>query len=173
MDEAIGAFEAAALLGVHFTKPMRMWERGEISARELAGDDSRRFVVYSRRDCDQNYADYESAERTGRPRTRVADRPLAQRRLAAKGVPKIAFGDAIGAKEAAEILGVWYSLIPRLAREKKIVGRILWSERAGGPKLWIFSRESVERRAAESRKLEGAGQKVGRPRTALQKKKRK
>lgn len=165
MDEAIGAFEAAALLGVHFTKPMRMWEKGEISARELMGDDARRFLVYSRKECDENFEEYQSGTRSGRPRTREVDRPLAQRRLSAKGRPSIAFGDAIGAREAAEILGVWHTLVPRLAREGKIVGRVLWSDRTRTSKLWIFSRASVEQRAAEIRRLEEAGTKVGRPRS--------
>lgn len=158
-------------MGVHWTRPMRMWDRGEISARELTGDDDRRFLVYSRRECDDNYEAYEGTPRKSRPRTREADRPLAQRRLAAKGRPKIAFGDAIGAREAAKILGVWHSLIPRLAREGKIVGRILWSDRTSASRLWIFSRASVEQRAAESRKLEEAGEKVGRPRVAAKRKK--
>lgn len=165
MDEAIGTFEAAGLLGVHFTKPARMHAKGELSAREIVGDDSRRFVVYSRQECDENFAAYDSATRIGRPRTRVDDRPMVQKKLDAKKATKIAFGDAIGVAEAAEILGVWHTLVPRLAREGKLVGRLLWSERSGAPRVWILSRSSVEQRAAETRRLEESGKKVGRPRT--------
>lgn len=165
MDEAIGTFEAAGLLGVHFTKPARMHAKGELSARELVGDDSRRFVVYSRQECDENFRQYDGAERTGRPRTRIDARGPTQRRLDAKKKPKIAFGDAIGVKEAAELLGVWHTLVPRLVRDGKIVGRLLWSERSGAPRIWILSRSSVEQRAAELNRLEESGKKVGRPRT--------
>lgn len=165
MDEAIGTFEAAGLLGVHFTKPAKMHAKGELSARELVGSDSRRFVVYSRQECEENFAEYDGAERVGRPRTRVDERPATVRRLDAKKVPKIAYGDAIGVNEAADILGVWHTLVPRLVHEGKLVGRILWSERSGSPRVWIISRSSVERRAAETRRLEEAGKKVGRPRS--------
>ena len=163
-DEAVGTFEAAALLGGHFTKPARMLQKGEISARHIVGDDARKFMIYSRRECDENFAAYESSRKSGRPRTRVDDRPLAQKKLDAKGAVKIEYGDAIGASEAAKILGVWKTMVPRLAKSGKIVGRLLWSERSGDPRLWIFSRVSVEQRAAAVRRAEDAGEKRGRPR---------
>lgn len=165
MDEAIGSFEAAAILGLHFTKPARMAAQGLLTTRDLVGNNARRFVVYSSQECEDNFSAYESAERTGRPRTRLSDRALVKRKLAPKSRPRIAFGDAIGVSQAAEILGVWVSLVPRLVREGKIVGRLLWSERSGSPRVWILSRASVEQRAADVRRAEGAGTKTGRPRS--------
>lgn len=170
-DEAIGAFEAAAVLGVHFTRPRRLAADGTLSSRQIGGVDGREFSVYSLRECDENYRDYEKNRRdsggAGRPRTGASARPEALRRLAAKDRPRIAFGDAIGAAEAAKILGIYWTLVPRVAKEGKIVGRILWSERADRSRLWIFSRQSCEAWASEVKRQEDAGVKKGRPRSRI------
>lgn len=169
-DEAIGAYEAAGLLGVHFTRPARLAYDGVISSREIAGTTGRSFAVYSARECDENFREYErgrSSGKVGRPRVAVASRAETLKRLADKSKPSIGFGDAIGVEEAATILGVFWTLVPRMAREGKIVGRILWSQRADRSRLWIFSRTSVEAWASEIRRQEGSGTKKGRPRSRV------
>jgi len=165
-DEAIGAWEAAAIMGVHWSRPKKMADAGTIPSRVMCGQPGREFAVYSREDCERDYRDY-IAKRTvsRRPRTALADRPAALRMLAAKGRPKIAFGDAIGAYEAAKILGVFWTLVPRLAKEGKIVGRVLQSGRGQTSRLWIFSRQSCAAWEAEVSKLEQAGKMRGRPRS--------
>lgn len=172
-DEAVGAFEAAGVMAVHWTKAKRMADAGIISSRSVAGVDGREFSVYSLRECKENYEEYlesrKAGGKRGRPRTGEDSRDGALKALAQKERPQIEFGDAIGCQEAAEILGVWVTLIPRLARDGKILGRVLWSTRGASSRLWIFSRASCEKRAAQSRRLEESGKKVGRPRVAAQK----
>jgi len=169
-NEAIGAYEAAGLLGVHFTRPRKLAEDGVISSREIAGTAGRSFAVYSARECDENFREYErgrSSGKAGRPRVAVASRAETLRQLAAKSKPAIEFGDAIGVEEAARVLGVFWTLVPRMVGDGKIVGRILWSQRASRSRLWIFSRTSVEAWASEVRRQEESGTKKGRPRSSV------
>jgi hypothetical protein len=58
-DEAIGSYEAAAVMGLHFTRPKRMVAAGLISSIVLCGEEGREFSVYSLRECDQNFREYE------------------------------------------------------------------------------------------------------------------
>lgn len=170
-NEAIGAWEAACLMGTHWTRPRRMADAGLISIRTISGSGGREFSVYSASECDQNYLDYQeqlkSADRHTRGRTAVHLRQDAVRKLSAKGRPQIQFDDAIGVGEAAKILGVYWTRVVRIAEEGKIVGRVLWSQRAGASRLWIFSRQSCVSWAKEVRKLESAGLKRGRPRKSV------
>lgn len=172
-DEAIGAFEAAGIMAVHWTKAKRMADAGIISCRTISGADGREFSVYSLRECKENYAGYlaerKKAGRRGRPRTGEEARADTLAALGAPGRPQIEFGDAIGCHEAAQILGVYETLIPRLARDGKILGRVVWSARGERSRLWVLSRASCEKRAALVRRLEEAGTKVGRPRASAQK----
>lgn len=165
-NEAIGSYEAAAVMGLHFTRPRRMAEAGVISSTVLGGEEGRSFSVYSLRECDENFRDYEEAlgKSGGRPRTQIDSRHAVLRVLAAKGRPVIMMDDVVGTEDAAEILGVWHTLVPRLAKRGRIIGRLLWSERASASRLWIFSRKSCEACAAKMRKLEEKGISVGRPR---------
>ena len=160
-------------MAVHWTKAKKMADAGIISSRTVAGEDGREFSVYSLRECKENFDDYlaerKKAGKRGRPRTGEDSRIDTLKALEQKDRPRIEFGDAIGCQEAAEILGVWTTFVPRLARDGKIVGRVVWSARGGKSRLWIFSRASCERRAALVRKLEDSGRKVGRPRVAAQK----
>lgn len=180
-NEAIGTYEAAALMGVSFTRPKKMASSGLISIREIVSGSDLTFSVYSARECDQNFLDYEenyasrrkSGDAGGRPRTRVHERQFALERLGDPQRPRIAFEDAIGTAEVADILGVFPTRVPRLAREGKLVGRIMWSERGGKSRLWIFSKVSTESLAAAVRKLEASGEKLGRPRNAASKKTKK
>lgn len=175
-NEAVGAFEAAGVMGVHFTRPRRMAEAGVLASRQIGATGGPAFSVYSARECDENYLDYEenyesrkrSGEHVGRPRTAIHERQQAVERILSPDKPQIAFEDAIGVPEAAEILGVFPTRVLRAAREGKIVGRVLWSERGNASRLWILSRMSVESHAAEVKKLEASGLKKGRPRGARQ-----
>lgn len=171
-DVAIGTWEAACVMGVHFTTVRRMVEKGMIRGRELrslTGD--RVFQVYSLEDCEENYAEYlEVCRKNGghsprHPRTMAHLRHDALERLQSEPV-KIAFDDAVSATEAAEILGVHPSFTADLVAKGQITGRVLWSDRpdGGGSRLWIFSRKSCEKNRATVAALEQAGLKVGRPR---------
>jgi hypothetical protein len=172
-NEAIGSYEAAAVMGLHFTRPRKMAAEGIISSIVISGDEGRAFSVYSLRECDENFRDYEEmlGKSEGRPRTQIDSRHAVLRMLANKDRPVIAMDDVIGTVEAAEILGVWHTLVPRLVKSGRIVGRLLWSERAGGSRLWIFSRKSCEECAAKMRKLEEGGIRLGRPRIGAVEKK--
>lgn len=172
-NEAIGSYEAAAVMGLHFTRPRRMAEAGIISSTALGGEEGRSFSVYSLRECDENFRDYEETigKSGGRPRTQVDSRHAVLRVLADKDRPVIMMDDVIGTQEAAEILGVWHTLVPRLVKSGRIVGRLLWSERASASRLWIFSRKSCEACVAKMRKLEEKGISVGRPRIGAVEKK--
>lgn len=167
-DEAIGPWEAACLMGVHWSRPAKMAAKGVIASRTTCGRDGREFAVYSRKDCEENYENY--LQKRGiqrRPRTAVDMRPGMIRALAAKKRPRIAFGDAISVEEAAECMGVYWTLVPRLVESGKIVGRVLNSGRAGAARVWIVSRQSCQRHSAEVSKLEQAGKKRGRKRKTV------
>ena len=167
-DEALGAWEAAALMGVHWSRPARMAESGIISSRIVGSTADREFAVYSREGCEENYRDY-LAKRvvSRRPRTALENRPAMVRLLADKDRPRIEFGDAISVYEAAKILGVYWTLVPRLVKSEKIVGRILNSGREKSSRLWVISRKSCERHGAEVSRQEQAGTKAGRPRKSV------
>lgn len=164
-DEAIGAWEAAAIMGVHWSRPAKMAATGVISSRVIGETGERSFAVYSRAECEENYRDY-AAKRlvSKRPRTALDERPVILKVLAPRDRPRIAYGDAISVYEAGKILGVWWTLVPRLVRDGKLVGRILNSGRKKSSRLWIISRGSCERNRADVARQEQAGTKRGRPR---------
>lgn len=177
-DQAIGSWEAAAVMGVHFTQPAVKAKKGLLTLRTLrsprAKGDERVFALYSLRECEGDYRDYEASQATAaksRPRNNLSMRAAELRRLSAMPV-KIAFADAIGVGEAAEIMKCHVSWPPRLARAGEIEGRIVKNGRAGKveDRLWIFSRASCERNAAQAQRLVQTGKKVGRPRRSLKKK---
>lgn len=166
-NEAIGTWEAACLMGVHWTRPKKMADGGVLSARAVGGAEGREFAVYSARECDENFLEYaKRRDAHGRGRTAVDLRKDAIKQLSANGRPQIDFEDAIGVSEAAEILGVFWTRVARMVDEGKIVGRVLWSNRGDRSRLWIFSRKSCVACAKEIRRLEAAGKKLGRPRNA-------
>ena len=172
-DLAIGSYEAACVLGVHFTQPKRMADKWLLTARALKSptdrDTGRVFAVYSLAECQRDYEDYEervkSGEHARRPRTAVDERGQMLKKLAAE-TQKIEFGDAIGAAEAGKILGVHFSFPVRMAQAGEIKGRKLHNARpdTGGSALWIFSRASCEANAAAAKRKQDAGKKPGRPR---------
>lgn len=168
-DLALGSYEAACVLGVHWTQPATMARRGRLLARIVAAG-TNSFAVYSLRDCERDYQEYlEMQAQPGRPRPRahLANRP-AQLRRNAKIKHRIPFVDAISAYEAAEIMGCHWTWPPRMAREGAIIGRIVHNGRpSASDRLWIFSRASCEANAAIAKKQAASGRKIGRPRRSL------
>lgn len=172
-DLALGSCEAAALMGVHFTRPGRMFAAGTLTGRVLqtaaAAQAAREFVIYSSRACQENFEEYEEAQagkagRTYRPRAWLDDRPPMLKRLAAMK-PAVAYDDAVGVVEAAKILGVHVSLVPRLVSQGKLIGRAPWNPRhRGGSRGIIISRKSCEANRREVAAAEKAGKKRGKPR---------
>jgi len=171
IDQAIGSWEAACLLGVHWTTPARMVEKGLLTTRTLASpvvsDPERVFTVYSMAECEADWEEYAEQLRQGgsgkRPRAGVDLRPPMVKALAAVE-HQIAFGDAVSTGEAAEIMSVHWTFPPRMAQQGKIVGRILVNARNNRSRCWIFSRASCEANVSLARRLQAAGTKKGRHR---------
>jgi hypothetical protein len=172
---ALGSFEAAAVMGVHFTRPRRMFDDGLIDGRALdpvvKASENRVRLVYSLKSCEENYAEYErrlgvkGREGVMRPRAWLHERPEALRRLKALKTP-ILYDDAIGVGEASKIMSVHWTLVVRLINQGKIVGRTAWNKRNAGQKFWIISRSSCE---AERKRAAKHPEKSGRPRGAKNK----
>ena len=175
LAQAIGSAEAAALMGIHFTMPRRMVEKGLLTAYQpplslYSTDPSRLYAIYDGGECERNYQEYDEelqargGKTVRRPRAWVHTRPDALRHLKAVKQP-ISFQDAIGMAEAAQILCVHESLIPRMIASGKIVGRKPWNPRGSGGKIYIISRESCQANAREVKAREAAGKKPGRKRS--------
>lgn len=166
--QALGAFEAAAVMGVHFATPLRMAQKGMVACRSvpMAGG-QKSAPIFDGRSCEENYLDYEQKLAEGgsgkRPRSYCDLRPEALKRLRAVETP-IAFADAITTAEAAEILSVHNSFIARMIARGDIVGRRLWSPRGAEERIYIVSRASCVANAQKVRKEQASGAKVGRPR---------
>ena len=169
---ALGPHEAAAIMGVHYTIPQRMLDRGWIVGRDVQTAGDRRYCVFDGRSCQENYEEYDAkvVARGGmndrRPRAWLHLREPMIDSLSAEEV-RIAFEDAISAEEAAEILHVHRSFVPRLAKEGEIVGRLCHGRgraRASTRRVWIFSRKSCLENLAKARAVQLKGGKVGRPR---------
>lgn len=171
VDQAISSWEAACILGVHWTTPARMSQKGLLTARLLMSptkpSSDRVFAVYSLAECEKDWADYEEKLVQGgtgkRPRGFADLRPAMVKALA-KLPHQIAFGDAVSAAEAGKILGVHWTFVPRLANAGHIVGRVMRNDRNKAGRCWIFSRASCEANVSKIRRLEAAGLKRGRPR---------
>lgn len=171
IDQAIGSWEAACLLGVHWTTPKRMSDKGLLTVRTLqspvVSDPERVFTVYSSKECEKDWEDYAEKLTQGgsgkRPRAAVDLRPPMVKSLAALE-HQIAFGDAVSSGEAAEIMGVHWTFPPRMAQQGKIVGRIVVNARNNRSRCWIFSRASCEANVSLARRLQAAGTKKGRHR---------
>jgi len=174
LNQAVGSHEAAAIMGVHFSVPQRMADKGWISCHPLAGAGVARIGhIYDGAECNKNFLEYEEfvASRGGmndrRPRAWLHHRNPIIQRLAK--VPKIAFADCISIQEAAEILGVHPSFVPRMLASGVILGRRLHSRRLrisddSTRALHICSRTSCLENARKARKMQHEGVKVGRPR---------
>lgn len=168
-NEAVGAFEAASLLGCHFTRPGKLADSGELTRKIISAAGGREYAIYSRRECEDNWREYEELVRAGdfdgRPRAREDLRMSVLRELSKKDRPKILFSDAIGVDEAASMLRVYHTRVPRMIAEGRLVARVPWSLRTDGMKgRWIISKKSVVELSRELDRLEKAGKKRGRPR---------
>jgi len=175
LAQAVGSAEAAAIMGIHFTQPRRMVEKGLLTAYQppmslYTDSPSRRVAIYDGGECAANYEAYDErclargGKINSRPREWVHTRPEALRHLKAVKTP-IAFADAIGMAEAAQILQVHESLIPRMVASGKIIGRRPWNPRGGGGRIYILSRESCQANVREMKAREAAGKKPGRKRS--------
>jgi hypothetical protein len=165
---ALGSYEAAALMGVHFTRPARMYRNGKIDGREIeaisGGGGARQFIVYSAASCEEDYRQYER-QAGGRPRDWLHLRDEAVRR-ASKAEPPILYDDAIGVLDAAKLLKVHYTAVYKLVERGKLVARKPWNPRRGGSRVLIVSRKSCEANRREVAALEKQGKKRGRKRYA-------
>ena len=171
--QAVGGCEACALLGVHFTVPYRMAEKGKLTAATFEGAAGRAITFFDGAECEQDWLDYceaMSGDGTGkRPRTSTGDRPAVIKHLAA-AKHKIALSDAIPTPEAAKVMGMYSSYAIRLAEAGKVVARQLWSPRSRrGPMQWMFSRKSCQANFAAAKTKHEAGKLTGRVRNSLKK----
>ena len=167
---AIGAEEAAAIMGLHRSQPKKMWAKGLLSCRVLSVHETREFVVFSLRECMENWDDYWEGRTSkesgrGRPRTREDEHDTALDRLLSTEA-QIDYYDAICPTEAAALLGVWHSRVSAMSQDGLLSCRVLWSEaKSGKPRLNILSEKEVRKLAEKHFKLENSGEKKGRPRS--------
>lgn len=170
-DIALGSWEAAALMGVHYTRPGRMLSTGKLIGRTLEGvrdEPQSEIAVYSSADCERDYEEYEArvADSGGRhyrrPRAWLHLRDAVLRRLA-KEKHLVDYADACSVAEAMhELRLVSTAQVCRMLREGKLVGRRPYSERNNQSKsLWILSRRSVEEWKRSIVARETAGVKPG------------
>lgn len=169
-DLALGSYEAAALLGVHFTRPGRMADAGLIISRPLGStrkDPSHRLAIYSEADCERDFAEYEERVRESggkhyrRPRAWLHLREQALKRLA-KVEERIEYADACSIAEAMEIMNLESTTqITRLLVKGELIGRHPWNPRCKAATVWIVSRRSVEERRKRIVAAEKAGIKPG------------
>lgn len=174
-DIALGAAEAAAVMGVHWTQAGVMARKGLLTVRVLAPAAKtagiRDVAIYSLAEAEADYQEYletKEAGKGGRPRVHLDEREAVLRHLRTLK-HQITFGDACGVAEAAGIMGVHWTFPPKMARAGTIVGRVLRSGRpdSSGDRLWVFSRSSCAANAATAKRLQTAGKKIGRPRRAF------
>jgi hypothetical protein len=171
--QAVGVAEAAALMGLHHVMPARMAEKGVLTAHVATQsanveEPERFYALYDSEECDANYKEYDEkvSARGGksdrRPRGWLHLRPDVIAHLRSVETP-IAFDDAITLGEAAALLGVHHTLVPRMLREGKLVGRVAWNPRGKSTsRVWIVSRKSCLANVKEIKALEAAGKKPGR-----------
>jgi len=133
--QAVGTYEAAALMGVTPERPAWSAARKRIASTRLRllGKRKRTFLVYDGESCEADYRAYRRrvADHGGthyrRPRSRLADREVMLPKLAALEV-RIDFADVMSVREAARMLGIAESFVTRMVRQGRLVGRRLHSE---------------------------------------------
>lgn len=169
-NPAIGPYEAACLLGVHWTRVPKMAASGVLRFRTIRSSTGKpRLRVYSMSDVNANWTDYQHLAREGQlPRRRRANEDLRPGMLEELAAIKqhIDFYDAISLYEAAEIMGVWTSFPARMVAAGAIIGRKLISHREGASRCIIYSRKSCEENAEMARRMQGETR-VGRRRHGL------
>lgn len=173
VDLALSTGEAAAVLGVHYTRVAKMAAKGQLRRKVLAGGwggaNKKSPAVYSLADCEDNYAEYLQLRSNDdpwlrRPRTRLDERPAMLEKL--RHVPQIAFDDACGTGEAAELLRIEPPVVLVYCESGALIARKPVDE-ARGPadrqsRWWILSRQSVEDRRQSVMQRELDGSKPGR-----------
>ena len=134
----------------------------------LAGAQDKFPAIYDGEECEANFSEYEEkiaalgGKHDRRPRAWLHLRPEVIRRLKAVQEP-IDFADAVTLVEAAKILSVHISLVPRMIAKGQIVGRVPWNPRGikAAARNWIVSRKSCQANIRETRAREVAGTKPG------------
>ena len=156
-DLALSANEAAAIMGVHWTRPKKMAREGLLMSKGLKPAWGKSGVreprIYSLHDCESDYRNYLALRQhrdssLRRPRAHLDQRDEMLRRLAT--VPPILFSDACGSGEAAEILRITPCLVLRYAEEGVLLGRkpvdkLRGAEDSAG-RWWLLSEASVKAR---------------------------
>jgi hypothetical protein len=173
-DMALTADEAAAILGVNSTYPKKYGSQGDLLCRVISNPFSGRdFFVFSLSDCLNNRFRYVNTPTTRRPRAekhKHKGRELIKQ-ITKSGDPQILFGDAISVWEAANILGVTRSFVPRMCESGLIAGRRAFGRdlrQSARRSLWIISRMScVINRQDYLRKRQCGQAIVGRKRKRL------
>lgn len=172
-NAALGSYEAACVLGVHFTQTMKMAGKGDITSRVLPASAQRKsdrvVAVYSWKECEANFQEYLASQQTGRRRRsrKYLDLRAEMSKRLADVHPLIDYYDAIGCTEAADILGCHWTWPPRMVNRGEIVGRLLINERldsSASNRLIVLSRVSCVANAIEYRRLRLSGRLPGRPR---------
>jgi hypothetical protein len=173
--QAVGGFEAAAILGLHFTVPYRLAKTGKLTAHTHdVGDKGRQITFFDGAECEENWCGYSEKMAleggTGkRPRTNDKHRKAVLKHLAAVE-HKIQLSDAISVAEAAEIMGTHVTWANRLVKEGKLIGRRLWSPRSSKQPQWIVSKKSALANLADAKAAFSTGKMQGRVRYSLKKK---
>lgn len=171
-DLALSANEAAAVMGVHWTRPRKMADAGLLMCKALRPafnpDSERSTRIYSLHDCESDYRNYLALRQNRdpsirRPRAHLDNREEMLRRLAE--VEPILFKDACGSGEAAEILRVTPCLVLRYAEDGVLRARKPIDDLRGHGdstgRWWIFSASSVRARRDQVIAEEAADKKRG------------
>lgn len=175
-DLALGSYEAACIMGVHWGRPQRMVAQERLLAKALTAawtdEQERTTHVYSLHDCEDDYQHYldtlsASGDAPHRPRAYLHLREDILR-LLAQAEPKILFDDAIGTGDAAELLGVHPTAIQKMVEAGKLHPRRPHNGRNPASKAYIFSRAECLADRRRIAAMERAGTKPGRKRRVAQ-----
>ncbi len=170
-DLALSTGEAAAVIGVHWTRIAKMAAAGQLKYKEIEGGwgpKSRSIKIYSLHDCEREFAEYLEMRAADdpwlrRPRTKVDDRRPMLKKLAK--VEPITFKDAIGTGEVADLLRIDPKLAVRYAEEGVIRARKPIDDARGSQqsqsRWWIYSLDSAKARRGNIIEKELDGTKRG------------
>ena len=175
-DLALSADEASAVMGVHFTQPVKMGRAEKIRYRELPtfwkDKPAHGPSVFSLRDCEKSFLEYMERLKEGNGKVRRQPRKSLENRTVVfdylEEQPLILFSDAIGASEAAEILQCHATYILKMCQANRVLNRKGWSRKVGAKspnrkRNYIISRKSIMKYLQEMRDLESKGLKRGLP----------
>lgn len=173
-DLALTADESAAIMGVHFTQPVKMGKAEKIRMRELPTFWKDKPVhgpsIFSLRDCEKSFLEYMERLKAGGGKVRRQPRKSLENRTVVfdylENQPPILFSDAIGTSEAAEILQCHATYVLKLCQKNRVLNRKGWSRKVGAKspnrkRNYIISRKSIMQYLAEMQQLEAKGLKRG------------